>query len=312
MSAASPRPVATKKSTNVRSRQIALAGSAVRAVQTVAPTTAARLVAHLFRRPQRHRRPTREYAWMLDATPLTLRVGGREVRAWARGEGPVVVLVHGWSGRGSQMGAFIEPLVRQGHRVITFDGPAHGASSGTLATPPDFAETLQTLQKVVGPFHGVIAHSFGTLATQLALADGLSATRVAYVAPSHSPRDAVRTVAGMLGLENRLLPLMEQMVSTASGRPIDDVQRAMSFDARVPALVVHDVDDDVIAPAVGQQLAEGIQRGMYLQTEGLGHYRVLRDREVVRQVVAFMADVDVDEVSWLTPLEAELELMGVI
>jgi Fe-S-cluster-containing dehydrogenase component len=94
--------------------------------------------------------------------------------------------------------------------------------------------------------------------------------------------------------------------------PIDDVQRAMSFDARVPALVVHDVDDDVIAPAVGQQLAEGMQRGMYLQTEGLGHYRVLRDREVVRQVVAFMADVDVDEVSWLTPLEAELELMGVI
>jgi len=38
-------------------------------------------------------------------------------------------MVHGWNGRGAQLGAFAPELVRVGFRVVTFDTPAHGRSA---------------------------------------------------------------------------------------------------------------------------------------------------------------------------------------
>ena len=52
--------------------------------------------------------------------------------AW--GAGPSVLLVHGWEGRGAQLGALVDPLVAAGYRVVALDGPAHGDSPGRLST----------------------------------------------------------------------------------------------------------------------------------------------------------------------------------
>ena len=71
----------------------------------------------------------------LAATPLP--DGGRSfeveslgavVRGHVWGDGPVVYLVHGWGGRGSQLASFVEPLLVAGFRVVMFDAPAHGDS----------------------------------------------------------------------------------------------------------------------------------------------------------------------------------------
>src|SRR5262249_6361441 len=52
---------------------------------------------------------------------LDVVVGGARLAAWTFGEGPTVLLVHGWNGRGSQLGAFVEPLVSAGYRAVLFD-----------------------------------------------------------------------------------------------------------------------------------------------------------------------------------------------
>ncbi|MGZ5446135.1 MAG: alpha/beta hydrolase [Thermoanaerobaculia bacterium] len=49
-------------------------------------------------------------------------------RAWSWGEGPAVLLVHGWGGHAAQFQSFVEPLVRAGFRAIAFDAPSHGSS----------------------------------------------------------------------------------------------------------------------------------------------------------------------------------------
>ncbi len=95
------------------------------------PDLASHLTFRLFTHTRKYPRPERERAWLQGAQELVLSNG---VRAWSWGEGPLCLLVHGWQGRGAQLGAYIAPLAQRGYRVVTFDVEGHGSSPGTHAT----------------------------------------------------------------------------------------------------------------------------------------------------------------------------------
>jgi alpha-beta hydrolase superfamily lysophospholipase len=63
-----------------------------------------------------------------DAT--FVEVNGERLATWSYGKGPTILLVHGWNGHAAQLRAFVSPLVDAGYRVVAFDQPAHGQSSG--------------------------------------------------------------------------------------------------------------------------------------------------------------------------------------
>ena len=71
-------------------------------------------------------------AWLESAERQDLELEGKRLVAWSWGEGPTVLLVHGWEGRGSQMAAFAAPLAEAGFRAVAFDAPG-AASSGVSA-----------------------------------------------------------------------------------------------------------------------------------------------------------------------------------
>ena len=120
------------KSTIVRplrpplARRSALA--AIGSLSRVAPGAAAWLADRLFLTPPRHAAPERERHLLARVQFGKVCVAGRRIATWTWGTGPRIMLVHGWGGRGAQLGAFVEPLVANGFSVAWFDGPAHGAS----------------------------------------------------------------------------------------------------------------------------------------------------------------------------------------
>ena len=111
------------------------------------------------------------------------------VRGHVWGDGPVVYLVHGWGGRGSQLASFVEPLLAGGFRVVMFDAPAHGDSdpgpAGRGRTHGvEFGKALDAVFAEFGPAEAVVAHSLGTISTYLTLRFGwLSTRRLVLVAP---------------------------------------------------------------------------------------------------------------------------------
>jgi hypothetical protein len=123
-----PTPVARQEnSTNVRSFLRFGMGLTGR----LAPELAARIAARMFVTPRRHQRPPRErevLAWGQRIEEAGGLVG------WTWGEGPPVLLMHGWEGRAAQLGAFVGPLVAAGLKVVGYDAPAHGESAGKTAT----------------------------------------------------------------------------------------------------------------------------------------------------------------------------------
>src|SRR5690606_9574208 len=92
----------------------------------------------------------------------TSRGGEVVVESW--GEGPAVVLVHGWGGWRGQLGAFVAPLVERGRRVVAFDAPGHGEAAPGVFGPgkgtfPEMVEALAAVAEHVGPAEGVVGHS---------------------------------------------------------------------------------------------------------------------------------------------------------
>ena len=230
-------------------------------------------------------------------TPFRVTSRGSVVRGTTWGEGPVVYLVHGWGGRGSQLAHLVAPLVAAGHRVVMFDAPGHGDSgSGRLGRGRthgvELAQALDDVFCRFGPAHAVVAHSLGTLATYLALWFGwLGTGRLVLLAPLVSSTHLFDDLQAALGFGPRVRRHFDRSVAELVGLPVGE------FDARVqaghappvPTLVVHDRGDRQAPYDLAVLLAHSLPDARLVGTEGLGHQRLLADPRVVGEVVDFVA-----------------------
>ncbi|MBW8769043.1 MAG: alpha/beta fold hydrolase [Gemmatimonadetes bacterium] len=256
---------------------------------SISPALAGRLAARLFCRPRHHRRPDRERALIARGTPVPLP-NGLSATGW--GAGPVVLLVHGWEGRGAQLGAFVDPLVAAGYRVIAFDGPAHGDSTGTTVTGPEFARALETARDAIGPLAAVIAHSFGAFVSLLAASRGLQADRIVVIGAPSSVPEVLREFQELIALPARAMPHMVRALEQRGGAPIESFDVA-TFVGRIdaPLLIVHDTDDAEVPYVNGTRLSE-LFGAPLLTTSGLGHRRILFAPDVVAAVTEFVTAAD--------------------
>jgi pimeloyl-ACP methyl ester carboxylesterase len=281
---ASKRPASSDVPPALRLTRVALAGLAA-----VSPTLAARYAENLFFTPPRPGKS--RVALPPGAQRLDVLTRYGRVAAWSWGTGPIVYLVHGWGGRAEQLGAFVSPLVARGFRVIATDGPGHGASSGRRTSGVEIGRALVDVVAQSGPAHGVIAHSLGAAAVTFAMREGLQVARLAFVGPPADPLTWVARFGRQLGLGPAVMEEMRRHSERRIQARWEDLplvpMRGLSEPP--PLLVVHDRDDREVRAADGAAIAAAWPGARLLETEGLGHRRVLRDPAVVASVAAFLA-----------------------
>lgn len=271
-----------------------LARTGLNGLGPVSPSLAGRMAFQLFCSPFRYTEPKRETEVLRHAERFSIPFQGEELAAYAWGQGPVALLVRGWSGRGSQLGAFVEPLVAAGHRVVAFDLPAHGRSPGRRTNALVATEAILQAGENLGPLRGVIAHSFGALCTTLALRDGLAAERVAFVAPASGASQAVRGFSRQFGLSWPAEWSLREEMERRFGETIwaRFSARVAARRLTVPALILHDLEDEEVVYREGQLLSHAWPGARLVTTAGLGHRRILRDERVVRETVELFGDAN--------------------
>jgi pimeloyl-ACP methyl ester carboxylesterase len=279
-------------------QQLRLARAALQAAYAVADDLGAGFAEHLFITPRRYARPERERAFLATARPLALDVtlraphrhhAKRTLAGWRWGFGPTVLLVHGWEGRGTQLGAFVEPLVAAGLSVVAFDAPGHGDSPDRQLYLTDMADSVADVAAQVGPLHAIVAHSFGAAGVLLAhVRAGLDVPRTIFLSPNAIIDTAVSHFAKQLGLDDSERVLFEQRLVAHTGMELS----ALAID-RLAAhrdsalLVIHDHDDREVSLAQGRKLAATWPNAQLLETHELGHRRILRDADVISAVTKF-------------------------
>jgi pimeloyl-ACP methyl ester carboxylesterase len=219
--------------------------------------------------------------------------GAGELAVYEWGQGPAVLLVHGWGSNAMHMGRMVRPLVVAGFRVVAFDAPAHGRSSGRATDMVQFANAVATVARHAGPLHAVIGHSFGAAMAMYAARDwGIAASRLVLISSFNHCDWFVEMFSQHVGLTPAVLQRVRDLfVQRYSGR-LDWGRMSvveMARQARLPTLLVHDETDEEIPFEHGLSLAGAMQTAQFKATRGLGHHRVARNPEVIRRVVDFLA-----------------------
>lgn len=280
---------------------VRLVRAALQTAFAVSDTMGASLAERLFTSPRRHARPRRELLTLATGHRFTIHINLRSPRwngartkvvAWRWGVGPTVLLVHGWEGRGSQLGAFVEPLVRAGLSVVTFDAPAHGDSPGSRLYLTDHADAIVDVARTLGPLHAIVAHSFGAPAVLLAHArGGVDAPHNVFISPNAIVPDSVDRFCASVGLDDAERALFEAQLAASAGVTVEGLRLPHLVGARDSALlVIHDIDDREVPFAHGDRLAQLWPNARLEATEGLGHRKILRDETIVARVAAAIAE----------------------
>ncbi|MBC7171959.1 MAG: alpha/beta hydrolase [Polyangiaceae bacterium] len=279
------------RSSNVHALSARVARGGIAAHGAVAPGTAAEVARGLFGLTRRFDRPERERAVLERGRPFRFDgPAGVEHHAWRFGTGPKVVLVHGWQGRGSQLGAFVAPLVDAGHEVILFDAKAHGDTRGRHVDARDFADALDAIARTEGKLHAIIGHSMGGMAAAASRRLGTRANRWVVVGSPFSPEGAVDHLQRLLALSPEVVRHVRKKLSDRLDTSWDEVVGGGFFrDGEAPLLVIHDRGDDEVPFAHAERIAEAWGDAHVLATEGLGHRKILWNPEVLDRVCRFVA-----------------------
>ncbi len=260
-----------------------------RGLSPIAPVVAAELAVALFRRPPAHRGTESERNALASGRKEELSLAGRRLAVWKWGQGPAILLVHGWGSRGARLASFIPPLTEAGFSVVTFDAPGHGASAGKLSSLPQFIAAIEAVARRFGPIEAVVAHSMGGAATTLAMGRGLPIGRAVFLAPAADPAGYSERFAEIVGLAPALLDRMKAKIEQRFGskwEEFDVIAAARKMTA--PLLVFHDPEDRDVAWTDGAAIVAAWPGAEHVSTQGLGHRRIVHDPTVVARAVAFL------------------------
>lgn len=261
----------------------------LRLTGTVAPALAARIMAELVTRP-RGRNPTQP--WELSPHPAEREVELRPgLFALVTGDrGPAVLGLHGWRGRATQFRPLAAALIERGFRTVAIDAPGHGRSRGERATPKLFGELLMEVERIVGPAHAAIGHSFGGAAIGAGLALGFRPGRIVIASSPTRVSRIPLAVARSAGLPDRAMAHYRRLLDEHAGRPIAELDLvATGPGCGVPALLVHDREDAVIPYYEAEALLAVWPELESMTTAGIRHRDILGDAAVVERIAAFVA-----------------------
>ncbi len=221
----------------------------------------------------------------------TLQIDELNVAIYRWGAGPVVLFVHGWSGRGSQAAAFVEPLLHAGFQVIAVDAPGHGETPGDSTNILECAAVLRAVERACGPLHGAITHSFGGMVLAYSMQQGLRAERVVSLSAPATVEFLIDGFAQTLSMPPAVVANLRRRMEL---RFDDNFWERISMvnnvrGLTVPALIIHDADDASVPWQQGEMIAAAWPGARFMKTRGLGHGRILRDHDVVEAAVAFIS-----------------------
>jgi len=199
-----------------------------------------------------------------------------------------ILLVHGWSGRGTQLVKFAEAFQKLGYQIVSFDAPAHGKSQGNTTLLPEFIASIIEIEKHFGPFEAAVGHSLGGMALLSAVKDGLQIKRLTIIGSGDIVKDIMDDFVKKLELHPKISDMLRIHFEKKSNRTMDSYS---SFHAAaeitIPVLVIHDENDDEVPVSCAHHIHQNLKNGELMITQNLGHRKILGDAAVIQKTIQF-------------------------
>ena len=214
------------------------------------------------------------------------------VAAWRVGDGPAVLLVHGWEDDNSLWAPLIDALVARGRSVVVFDLPGHGRSQGEWGLGAQAADGILAVCASLGPVDAAVSHSMSAGGVVIAVTEGLELQRCVFIAPplrGGGRGERWRRYAERLGVSDVIAEAAQRLYEERVGpaRAAFDFRAALEqLDSEL--LFVHSRDDERNPYADSAVVVPRCRQAQLITVSGLTHRRTARDPEVVAHVAAFV------------------------
>lgn len=268
----------------------------IKILSKISPQLAAAVTFRIFATPTRIPRPASEMAMFESAKKFRLS-NGIAAFEWGDPNGPLVMLIHGWNGRGTQISPIAKNLAEKNFRIVALDGPGHGDSPpgpNGMTNPAHFADFIIHAQRELDPrgAHSVIAHSFGGGCSVLAAKRGLKTKSLVLVASPAFYERVVDFFATSVHLSDQARKIFIDRVVKISGiHPRELNVGAIGAELNLPLLIVHDKNDNAVNFMAAEAIMTSWPGAKLIATEGLGHRRILKDAKVLEAETEFIVNI---------------------
>jgi pimeloyl-ACP methyl ester carboxylesterase len=262
-------------------------------LEFVSPGLAVTFAIRLFTTPIKFKTPKREQKMAAESTHTRLDVTAinKTIHIYRLGSSPKkVLLVHGWSGRGTQLSAIAYSLAERGFEAIGFDAPAHGKSTGKTSDMTEFIAAILQLEQQFGPFEYIIGHSLGAMATLNSIKRGLGVKKAVVIGSGDVIEDIMLGFTGRLGMKIATGRLMINRFEQKFGQTINNYSAYIAAqDVHIPVLIFHDDNDRDVHISAAHHIYSHLPQAELVVTHGLGHRKILGNKEVIGKINDFLA-----------------------
>ncbi|MEW5675212.1 alpha/beta hydrolase [Flavobacterium enshiense] len=263
-----------------------------KALETISPNLATKFAIKLFTTPIRHKLPKRELEMNANSKQqlLTIQSIDKKVMVYSYGtSSKKVLLVHGWSGRGTQLVKIADELLKLGYSTISYDAPGHGKAPGKTSNMTEFIAAALQIEKEFGPFEFAIGHSLGGMTVLNAIKRGLKVKKAVIIGSGDVVEDILNDFVLKLKLKPNIAQRMKLDFETKLGETMNSYSAYIAAkDISIPVLVVHDIDDHDVPVFAGEHIHQHLKNGEILITKELGHRKILGDNKVIKKIVEFI------------------------
>jgi len=248
-------------------------------------------IKNIFFHPQKYTLSAHEKDLLRSARDFWFTVHKKRIKAYVWGEGPGVLLVHGWNGCGIQFHRFIPSLLEKGYSAIAIDGPAHGQSEGRHTSYFEFSDTVRAF--MTSPHgrrtKGIIGHSLGAAAAVNCQSKDVHPVKLVLLAPAVHLQAALQQNLLRLGLTERIFDRLLNEYEKHYGYSITkDEPIHLLNTIQSDILIVHDRKDRMTPYKDIEEAAVTNPHIEFFATEGLGHFRLLTADNIVTLVIDFL------------------------
>ncbi len=263
-----------------------------KALEIISPKLATKFAIKLFTMPIRHKLPKREIEMDVKSKQQLVKIEAinKEIMLYRYGSGEKkVLLVHGWSGRGTQLVKIADELLKLGYSTISFDAPGHGKAPGKTSNMTEFIAAAMEIEKQFGPFEFAIGHSLGGMTVMNAIKKGLNVKKAVIIGSGDVVQDIMDDFVLKLGLKTEISKLMRIAFENKLGETMNSYSAYIAAkEVSIPVLVIHDENDDDVPVTAGQHIHQHLKNGQIMITKELGHRKILGDSKVIQRIVEFI------------------------
>ena len=260
--------------------------------QFISPKLTTLFAAKLFTTPIKHKMPKRELEMDKNSRQELLFIPkiNKSIMVYHYGKSDKkILLLHGWSGRGTQLVKFADEFLKLGYSTISFDAPAHGKSGSKTTIMPEFIASTLEMEKQFGPFEAAVGHSLGGMTLMNSVKRGLNIKKAIIIGSGDKIKDVLLDFVKSMKFNENVAEKMKIYFENKFGEPLETYAASEAAKSvMIPTLVIHDENDYEVPIFCGKNIYNNLPNAEMIVTKRLGHRKILGDKEVIEKTINFI------------------------